>query len=159
MEKGQRCIAVVRVRGQGDVRGEIEDTMRMLNLNRIYHATIIDDRPSYLGMLHKAQNYITWGEVSKETLSLLLSRRGRTLGNRKLTDEFLKTMGYNSIEDLAEDIYSLKVEFRKLEKVKPIFRLHPPRKGMRSSVKKSWKSGGATGYRGEAINDLLKRMM
>jgi large subunit ribosomal protein L30 len=45
-----------------------------------------------------------------------------------------------------------------LEKGKPIFRLHPPVKGYEGN-KRSYKNGGALGYRGEAINALIARML
>lgn len=159
MEKGSKCLVVVRVRGSVNVRRDVEDTLRMLNLTRNCHATIIDDRPSYLGMLQKVQNQVTWGEVSKDTIAMLLKERGRLVGNKRITDEYVKKLGFESIDDLAEAIYNLKVEFNKLPGIKPVFRLHPPSKGYKGSVKKSWKSGGVTGYRGEAINDLIKRMI
>ena len=158
MEKGQKCLAVVRIRGTVNVRKDVEDTLRMLNLERNCHATLIDDRPSFMGMLRKTQNVVTWGEVSKETIALLLRKRGRIVGNRKLTDEYVKKIGYDSIDALAEAIYNLKVKLKDLPGVKPVFRLHPPRKGYKGTVKKSFSTGGETGYRGEAINDLIRRM-
>jgi large subunit ribosomal protein L30 len=159
LEKGSKCLVAVRVRGSVNVRKDIEDTLRMLNLTRNCHATIIDDRPSYIGMLQKVQNQVTWGEASKDTILMLLKERGRLVGNKKITDEYVKKIGFESIDDLAEAIYNLRVEFNKLPGIKPVFRLHPPSKGYKGSVKKSWKSGGVTGYRGEAINDLIKRMI
>ena len=158
MEKGQKCLAVVRIRGTVNVRKDVEDTLRMLNLERNCHATLIDDRPSFMGMLRKTQNIVTWGEVSKETIALLLRKRGRIVGNRKLTDEYVKKIGYDSIDALAEAIYNLKVKLKDLPGVKPVFRLHPPRKGYKGTVKKSFSAGGETGYRGESINDLIRRM-
>ena len=158
MEKGQKCLAVVRIRGTVNVRKDVEDTLRMLNLERNCHATLIDDRPSFLGMLRKTQNVVTWGEVSKETIALLLRKRGRIVGNRKLTDEYAQKIGYDSLDALAEAIYNLKVKLKDLPGVKPVFRLHPPRKGYKGTVKKSFSMGGETGYRGESINDLIRRM-
>lgn len=159
MERGDKCLAVIRVRGTINVRREISDTLRMLHLVRNCHATLIDNRPSYLGMLQKVHNYVTWGEVSKEVIVLLLRERGRLIGNRRVTDEYAQKIGFRSIDDLAEAIYNLKVEFQKLPDIKPVFRLHPPSGGYGGSIKKSYKAGGVTGYRGEAINDLLKRMI
>ena len=109
-------------------------------------------------MLKKAQSYITWGEPTKETVIRLLKERGRTTGNKKLTDEHAQKLGYKNLEELAEAIYSLKVQLKDWKDVKPVFRLHPPKKGYKGTVKKSWQAGGAAGYRGEAINDLIKRM-
>jgi len=159
MDKGQKCLAVVRIRGTVNVRKEVEDTLRMLNLQRNCHATIIDGKPSFLGMLRKAQSFITWGEASKETIALLLKKRGRIVGNKKLTDEYVKKIGYDSLDALAEAIYDCKVELKDLPGVKPVFRLHPPRKGFKGTVKKSYSAGGEAGYRGEAINDLIRRMI
>ncbi|RLI45728.1 50S ribosomal protein L30, partial [Candidatus Bathyarchaeota archaeon] len=62
-------------------------------------------------------------------------------------------------DDLAEAIYKTEVEFNRLPNVKPVFRLHPPKKGFKGKVKKSYAAGGVTGYRGEAINDIIKRMI
>ena len=157
-ERGRKCIAVVRVRGVSDVRSDISDTLKMLRLHKNCHATLLDDRPAYLGMLRKVQNLVTWGEVSKETIALLLRKRGRLVGDKPITDEYAQKLGYKNLDELAEAIHQLKVEFNKLPGIKPVFRLHPPRKGYKGKVKKSYKAGGVTGYRGEAINDLLRRM-
>jgi large subunit ribosomal protein L30 len=159
MEEKRRCLAVIRVRGVSDVFREIEETLRMLHLTRNCHATLIDDRPSYLGMLHKAKNYVTWGEVSKEIVVLLLRERGRIVGNKKLTDEYIREVGYKSLDDLAEAVQKTEVEYNSLPNIKPVFRLHPPKKGFKGKVKKSYTAGGVTGHRGETINDLIKRMI
>lgn len=159
MEKGSRCLAVIRIRGEINVRRDIEDTLKMLNLTRSCHATLIDDRPSYMGMLQKVQNHATWGEVSRDVIAMLLKEKGMLVGNKRITDEYAKRLGFGSIDELADAIYNLKVEFSKLPDIKPVFRLHPPSGGYKNSVKKSWRSGGVAGYRGEAINDLLKRMI
>jgi large subunit ribosomal protein L30 len=68
-------------------------------------------------------------------------------------------LGYETLDALAEAIYGVDVEFSSLPGVKPLFRLRPPSKGFKGKVKKSFAAGGEAGYRGEAINDLLKRML
>jgi len=159
MEQQRKCLAVVRVRGVSDIFREVNETMKMLHLERNCHATLVDNRPAYLGMLKKAQNYLTWGEVSKETLALLLKKRGRLVGDKKLTDEYAQKVGKNSLDELAEALYKGEVEFHGLPDMKPVFRLHPPSKGFQGKVKRSYASGGVTGYRAEAINDLLRQMI
>ncbi len=158
MKEKRKCLAVIRVRGLSGVFREIDETLQMLHLTRNCHATLIDDRPSYLGMLRKAKDYLVWGEVSREGVALLLRKRGKLVGNKKLTEQYVQGIGYESIDDLAEAIYALKVEYSSLSGVKPLFRLHPPKKGFKGKVKKSYAAGGVTGYRGEVINDLIKRM-
>ncbi len=152
-------MVAVRVRGESDISQEIRDTLSMLRLTRNCHATLIDDRPSYAGMLHKVRNYVTWGEISKENVLLLLKKRGRLIGDKKWTEEYAQELGYKSLSDIAEATYKMEVEYDHLPKVKPVFRLHPPKKGFKGKVKRSYAAGGVTGYRGEAINNLIKRMM
>jgi len=159
MEEKRKCLLAVRVRGVSDISKEIKDTLDMLRLTRNCHATLIDDRPSYLGMLHKVQNYVTWGEISKENIGLLLKKRGRLVGDEKLTDHHAQELGYKSLGELTEATYKAEVEYSRLPNIKPVFRLHPPKKGFKGKVKRSYAAGGVTGYRGEAINDLLKRMV
>jgi len=157
-QEKRKCLAVIRVRGRSDIFHEIKQTMELLHLHRNCHATLVDDRPAYLGMLQKAHNFLTWGEVSKENIALLLKKRGRLVGNKKLTDDYAKELGYKSLDELAEAIYEGKVEFNKLPKIKPVFRLHPPSKEFKGKIKRSYTMGGVTGYRGEDINNLIKRM-
>ena len=142
-----------------DISQEIRDTLSMLRLTRNCHATLIDNRPSYQGMLRKSKDYLTWGEISQENVALLLKKRGKVVGDKKLTDDYAKELGYKSLDDLAEAMFKMEVECSNLPKVKSVFRLRPPKKGFKGKVKRSYAAGGELGYRGDAINDLLKRMV
>lgn len=155
----RKCIAVVRVRGTISAPMQVRETLRMLNLKRNNHAILIDNRPSFLGMLKTAQNFVTWGEVSKEIIMAMLKENGRLAGNKKLTDEYAQKIGYKSLEELAEAIFNCKVEYWKLPEIQPYFKLHPPSKGFKGKIKKGYSVGGELGYRGEQINALLKRMI
>ena len=159
MEQQRRCLAVVRVHGVSDVFREVDQCMKMLHLERNCHATLVDNRPAYLGMLKKAQNYLAWGEISKETLVLLLKKRGRLVGDKKLTDEYAQKVGKSSLDELADVLFNGEMEFYSLPNIKPVFRLHPPSRGFKGRVKRSYASGGVAGYRAEAINDLLRQMI
>jgi len=159
MVEQRKCLVAVRIRGLSDISQETKDTLMMLRLTRNCHATLLDDRPAYNGMLRKSQHCLTWGEVSQESIALLLKKRGRLVGDKKLTDESAKELDYKSLDDLAEAIFKVDIEFSSLPQVKPVFRLRPPKKGYKGKVKKSYAAGGESGYRGDAINDLLKRMV
>jgi large subunit ribosomal protein L30 len=154
-----KTIAVVRVRGIISAMKEAKETLMLLRLDHTNHAILIDDRPSYKGMLQRVNNYVTWGEVTKETVSEMLQKRARLAGNKKLTEEYLAEIGYKSFDELAEALVSGKVAHSKLPFMTPLFKLHPPRKGFKGKTKKSFRQGGEAGYRGEAINDLVKRMI
>lgn len=154
----RKCFAVVKVRGTVSAQREARETLELLRLARTNHAVLLDNRPSFMGMLYRVQNYVTWGEVSKETVELMLQKRGRLAGGKKLTEEAMAKLGYESIDALAEAIVNCKAEYQKLPNVQPVFKLHPPKKGYRGKTKKSYTAGGEAGYRGEAINNLIKRM-
>jgi len=151
-------LAVIRIRGQVDVPPDVKKTLELLRLHKKFHLVLVDDNPSMMGMLKKAENWITWGEIEEETLTLLLERRGRLRGNKKLTEEYVKKLGFKSIEDLAKAIITSKVDIRKIPGLKPVFRLSPPSGGFKGSIKVHYKRGGELGYRGKAINDLIRRM-
>ena len=150
-------IAAIRIRGRTGLKREIEDTMKMLRLTRINHAVILDENPNYQGMLRKAKDYITWGEINEDTIIKVISKRGKLPGGVQVTEEYLKeNTNYSSIEELSKAV----LEGAKLEEsgVKPIFRLHPPRKGY-ENVKKTYNEGGSLGYRGENIEELINKMI
>ena len=159
MAEQKKCLVAIRIRGLSDISQEIKDTLMMLRLTRNCHATLLDNRPAYEGMLKKSKNCITWGEISQENIAFLLKKRGRLQGDKKLNDESAKILGYDSLDDLAQAVFNVEIDFSSLPEIKPVFRLRPPTKGFKGKVKKSYAAGGEVGYRGESINDLLKRMM
>ena len=132
---------VIRVRGTTGVIRKIADNLDMLRLNRINHAVLVEETPSYKGMLQKGKDYITWGEVDAETVAEMIAKRGRIVGGEKVTDEYLKeNTDYDSIEALAEALINSEVKLADLN-IKPVFRLHPPRKGY-EGIRFSYKEGG-----------------
>ena len=64
---------VIRVRGTTGVIKNIADTLDMLRLNRISHAVLVEENPSYEGMLQKAKDYITWGEIDAEFVAAMIA--------------------------------------------------------------------------------------
>lgn len=119
-------IAVVRVRGGIGIKNEITDTLKMLNLHRTNFCVVVPKTDSYIGMIKKAKDYVTYGEIDDDTYKLLVEKRGEKKG----------------------------------EKLKPFFRLSPPRKGFeRKGIKVHFSRGGVLGYRKAKINDLIKRMV
>ncbi|ASJ11844.1 50S ribosomal protein L30 [Thermococcus thioreducens] len=152
-------LALIRLRSGIRARGEVRDTLAMLRLHRINHLVLVDDNPSYKGMVQKVKDYITWGEINAETLAALIRKRGRLIGNRPITDEYVKEKLGMTIDEFAKKVVDGEMKLTDLPNIKPVFRLHPPRGGLKGSKKRSFKEGGALGYRGEKINDLIERML
>jgi large subunit ribosomal protein L30 len=157
--------AIIRIRGRVDVPPDVEYTLKLLRLHKKFHLVLYPiDQNGLKGMLQKAKDWITWGEIDYDTLVELLRRRGRVVGDKPLTDEFVdkylsKYGVHGGIPGLAKALIEGKVKLHKLELVKPVFRLHPPRGGFKRSTKRPYNDGGELGYRGKAINDLIKRML
>jgi large subunit ribosomal protein L30 len=150
--------AIVQVRGVVKTRREIKDTLAMLRLHHINHCVVVPDTPEYLGMIRKVKDFVAYGEVDAESLGTVLSTRGRLVGNRHLTDEYVKANSpYATIADFAAAMARGEASLRDLPGLKPVMRLHPPRKGHRT-LKRTFQQGGALGYYGREINTLLYRM-
>ena len=149
--------AVVRIRGSVNVNPKIKETMRLMKLNRVNHCVIVPENDTYTGMLKIIKDYVTWGEVDSETTELLLQNSGKTSGNLSFSKKQLKETSFKTMKALAKGISEGKIVMRDVPGLKPLFRLHPPRKGY-EGIKRSFKEGGALGYRSEKINTLLRRM-
>jgi len=139
-------LAVVLVRGMNHVKTSVKDTLKMINLNHNNQCVILDKTSINIGMLRKAKDYITWGEVDDATLNELVEKRGEEFKQREADSK-------------GKIKYNRYLEFNG-KRIKKTFRLNPPRKGFgRKGIKVPFTMKGGLGYRGEAINDLLKRMI
>ena len=84
-------IAVIRVRGAPRMRGDIEDTLTMLRLHRTQTCIILKNTPSNMGMVRKAKDYITWGEIDDVTLKELVTKKGEpNPKDKKITKPFFR---------------------------------------------------------------------
>lgn len=124
-----KFIAAVRIRGQHDLRPEIEKGLRNLNLYQRNSCSVHKDNSKMRGMLNKVKDYVAWGEIDKETLKLLLEKRGKPSSK-----DSKKTKKYFRLD-------SPKGGFEK------------------NGVKSGFKANGALGYRGSNINQLLRKMI
>jgi large subunit ribosomal protein L30 len=152
--------AVIRLKGKVNLKRDIEETLRYLRLNKRNHCVIIPTSKDAIGMITKVQPYVTWGELNEETLTSMLIKRGRLAGNQRLTEEYLKQKVGKSIKEFARELVIAKAKIKDVPGLKPVFRLKPPSKGLEEKgIKKPYSLGGATGYRGKDINELLMRMI
>ena len=136
-------LAVVRVRGSVNSDFNDRNTLRLLKLTRQNHCVIFPKNKSIEGMLASVSKYVTWGEIGDETLEKLVYKRGRHPGNLRVEKKDVKAI-------------AKKIKERKAD-IKSVFRLNPPSGGYKPV--KEFFPKGAAGYRGEKINELLKRMI
>ncbi|MFP4116636.1 MAG: uL30 family ribosomal protein [Candidatus Aenigmatarchaeota archaeon] len=130
--------AAVRIRGEVGVNKELEDTLKMLNLNKKFSCTLLPETEDYEGMLKKVKSFVAWGQVDKEVTEEILEKK--------------------SVEE-AEEVVEALEEGESLSKIgaKRSFPLSPPSGGFSKSTKKLYPKGEA-GKRDD-INKLLERMI
>lgn len=145
-EKQQVKIAVVRVRGKINLNEGIKNTFEMLNLHNKNGCVVINNDASYMGMINKVKDYVTWGEITEETYNEMVEKRAELFLDRESDSKSLYK-------------YNRYFIFNK-KKYKKFISLMPPVKGYgQNGIKMPFKKGGALGDRKEKINDLIRRMI
>jgi len=154
----------VRIRGTVGDNPRTELALKSLGMQGKFNARLVPGNPDMMGMLRRAKDIVTWGELEHETLEMILSKRAEKSGPgpHRLDQEFARLhFKTQDLGDLAKRIVAGEVELQMLWRagVKPTIRLHPPKGGFRKSTKRPYNSSGELGYRGREINRLAKRMI
>jgi len=153
------AMAVIRVRGHAKIRHQAVETMDMMKLNRPNHCVVLPQNATTKGMLQVVKDYVTWGELGHEALARLLFQRGEVAGGGRLTDAYVKDNSkFTSILSLAKAVEKGEATLADVKGLKPVIRLHPPRKGY-ENTKHSFTDRGSLGYRGVEIEKLIDRML
>ncbi len=143
-----KLIAIIRISGMVKVREKIENALDRLRLRRKYACVIIDgNNENLIGMLKKVKYYVAYGEIDDATLEKLIKERGKSVEGRK-----------KEIKINASEVVSGLKEGKKLSDLglKPFFRLHPPRKGIKSKLQYP---KGVLGNNKKDIGKLIERML
>ena len=75
-----KLLAAILIRGTIGARQDIKDTIKMLKIHRKNYCAVFPDTPIHKGMMRKAKDYITFGEIDAETYNLLEEKRGKKKG-------------------------------------------------------------------------------
>ena len=149
---------IIRLKGSVNTKPQIKDTLKMLRLNQINHAVVIEENPAYAGMIQVIKDYVAFGKINADTLALMMENRGRLEGGDSLTDEYVaKNSSYPNIRAFAAAVVDGKAKLNDMPGLKPVFRMHPPRKG-HAGLKRTFQQGGALGNYGEEISELVEKM-
>lgn len=144
MENKKKLMAVIRIHGRVKVPKDIVNTLDRLRLKRKYSCILLPfSNKNLMGMIKKIKYYIAFGEIEKETLIKLLKTRGKKI-NKEIFNE----------EKIADALISGN-SLKKLN-FKPFFKLHPPRKGIKSKLQYP---KGVLGNNKKDINKLIERML
>ena len=147
---------VIRLRGNTGVSRRIEDTLKMLNLKASNNCVVLPETESMKGMINKVKDYVTYGTVNLETFTALLKKRGKLEGDMQLTDKDAQLLGCKTVDELVKNIFEGKIKMKDA-KLKRTFRLTPPAHGFKD-ISRQYPQGDL-GNRGDAINELIERMI
>lgn len=149
--------AIIQLRGEVGMTAGQRDTLEMLNLGRVNHATLVPEEDTYDGMVAKVNDFVAFGEPSVETLALVLEKRADVLESDAAVDEAFvaEETEYDSFEALAEALLDEETTLRE-QGISPTLRLHPPRGG-HDGIKHPDSTGGELGPH-EDIDPLLEAM-
>ena len=151
--------AIVQLRGEVNQSEAVRDTLGMLNLHRVNHATFVPETDTYEGMITKVNDWVAHGEPTRETVELLVSRRAEPAeGDGEIDDEWVaEHTDYDDVSALAAALLEEETTLQ-TEGIAPTLRLHPPRGG-HDGVKHPTKEGGQLGkHTTEEIDTLLEAM-
>jgi len=113
-----------------------------MRLRKKYSLVLMKDDERTRNLLLEVRNFVAYGPIDKSTLELLISRRGKSPANKRI-----------DAKKVAENIETTELESMGL---KPFFRLHPPRGGIKSKIHYP---KGVLGDNQDNINKLIKRML
>jgi large subunit ribosomal protein L30 len=150
---------LVQVRGEINQNQDIRDTLAMLNIGRVNHATLVPDEPAYEGMVTKVNDYVAYGTPSQDVLETLLVRRAEPAsGDADIDDEWVEAhTDYDSVSALAFGLLADETTLQ-AEGLSPTLRLHPPRGGHKG-IKQPVATGGQVGvHETDEIDRLLEAM-
>ncbi len=139
-----KMICVIRIRGQVGVDKDVKETLYRLRLRKKYSCIVINPTKEQLGMIKKMRNFVAFGEIKKDVLEKLIEKRGQIINKEKKIE----------VKKVVEELEKGK-KYGELN-LKPFFRLHPPRKGIKSKLHFP---KGVLGDNKEKINELVERML
>jgi large subunit ribosomal protein L30 len=151
--------AVVQIRGEVNMRGDVADTLEMLNIHNVNHCALVPETETYSGMVAKVNDYVAFGEPSEDVLVELLAKRAEPAeGDADVDDEWVaEHTEYDDVADLAGALLAEETTLRDAG-LSPVLRLHPPRGG-HEGIKQPVSDGGQLGkHTTEEIDRLLTDM-
>src|SRR3989344_2122596 len=137
-------IAIIRISGAVKLDRPIIQTFDRLRMKRKYSCIVFNPTIEQAGMINKLKDFVAFGEINSETFSKLVEKRGQLADRAKKTD----------LKKAADEI--IKGKKYSEANLKPFFRLHPPRGGIKSKVHFP---KGVLGNNKEKINELIMRML
>ena len=151
--------AIVQLRGEVNMSGDVHDTLKMLNVHRVNHCAFVPETDTYRGMITKVNDYVAHGEPSVDAVETVLSTRAEPEDGDAAVDEawLAEHTDYDDFGALAEALVAEETTLRE-QGLSPALRLHPPRGGHRGQKHPTSEGGQLGKHSTDAIDELLEAM-
>lgn len=157
---------VIRVLGTYGVAPKVRKILQLLRLLQINNGVFLRVNKATVNMLVRVAPYVTWGAPSVKTVSDLIYARGfaRVHGqripitNNALVNKQLGAFNIKCVEDVIHEIATCGKQFKRVNTWLNVFKLNTPTGGW-VAKKINYVEGGDAGFRGDAINALLAKML
>jgi large subunit ribosomal protein L30 len=151
--------ALVQIRGEVNISGDVQDTLSMLNLHAVNQCTLVPETDAYRGMITKVNDYVAHGEPSADAVATIVRRRAEPIdGSADVDDEWVATnTDYDGVAALATALVDEETTLREVG-LAPSIRLHPPRGGHEGIKHPTVESGQLGKHSTEEIDRLLEAM-
>jgi large subunit ribosomal protein L30 len=151
--------AIVQLRGEVNMSGDVHDTLKMLNVHRVNHCAFVPETDTYRGMITKVNDYVAHGEPSVDAVETVLSTRAEPEDGDDAVDEawLAEHTDYDDFGALAEALVAEETTLRE-QGLSPALRLHPPRGGHRGQKHPTSEGGQLGKHSTDAIDELLEAM-
>jgi len=143
--KENNLICVVRIHGKIGLKKAINETLNRLRIRRKYSCVVlVNPRKEISGMVKSVRDFAAYGEIDEDTFKKLIEARGQPIDKSKKIDASKVLDSLKQGKSYEEN------------NLKPFFRLHPARKGIKT---KFHFPKGVLGDNKDKINDLIGRML
>lgn len=137
-------ICIIRIHGRVGLNRDVVETLNRLKLIKKYSCIVLNPNKEQIGMIKKVRNFVAFGNIKKENLEKLIEKRGQSVNKKEKID----------VKKIVEELEKGKKPADL--NLKPFFRLHPPRRGIKSKLHFP---KGVLGDHKEKINELVERML
>jgi len=132
----------------------------------MFSALILKYDKQTFKLIHLIEPYITWGYITKSSISDIIYKRATYYGNdntlvpldNNIVENNLGHLNLVCIEDIVHELATCGKQFKEVVNFLGFFLLSPTEE-VKKKIHLKVEKGGSQGFRGDKINELLKKMI
>ena len=165
-EISNKIVLAVRLRGNKNQTEKQKVCHKLLKLKKVHDAVIFKASNNLIKSLKICEPFLTYGFPTREIISQMVHKRAyckianeyQPLKSNAIVEEHLAQFGLICIEDIVIELFKGGKNIEDVREFLGAFKMTKPHNGYGDKTK-PYKNGGAWGFRGAKINDLVKTMI